>query len=104
MAGFMPLRGGAIYRLGIFPMNAAGHAAWALGVGRRALDEINAMACKAVDFAHEAAGTASITHGSVLQRCFRDMHTGTQHLFIGEDTYLQCAEVFLGLRDESPAL
>jgi hypothetical protein len=32
------------------------------------------------------------------------MHTGTQHTFIGEDTYLQSAEVLLGLRDESPSL
>jgi alkylation response protein AidB-like acyl-CoA dehydrogenase len=171
-----PKRGGALYRMGIFPITGAGHAAWALGVGRRALDEINAHARRctrmgqtsviaerptfqkayiraearlraarllvvdvfsevlrkveagddadirdralmrtaatyateaardAVDFAHEAAGTASIRNGSVLQRCFRDMHTGTQHTFIGEDTYLQSAEVLLGLRSESPSL
>jgi alkylation response protein AidB-like acyl-CoA dehydrogenase len=171
-----PKRGGAIYRMGIFPITAAGHAAWALGVGRRALDEINTLArertrmgqatviaarptfqrdyiraearlraarllvidvfaeaqrkveagsaidiedrallrtaatyateaaCNAVDFAHEAAGTSSIMNGSILQRCFRDMHTGTQHAFISEDIYLQSAEVLLGLRDESPSL
>ena len=43
-------------------------------------------------------------NGSVLQRCFRDMHTGTQHAFISEDIYLQSAEVLLGLRDESASL
>jgi len=171
-----PRRGGGMYRMGIFPITGAGHAAWALGVARRALDEINTMAREhtrmgmttvlaerptfqrdyiraeaelraarllvidvfaeaqrkvdaggdvsiedralmrtaatyatdaakhAVDFAHLAAGTSSIRNGSVLQRCFRDIHTGTQHTFIGEDTYLQSAEVLLGLRDESPAL
>lgn len=31
--------------------------------------------------------------------CFRDMHTGTQHTFIGQQTYLRSCEVFLGLRD-----
>ena len=55
----------------------------------------------AVDFAHLAAGTRSIRAGSALQRCFRDMHTGTQHAFIGEDTYLQSSEVFLGLRTDA---
>lgn len=171
-----PKRGGGMYRMGIFPITGAGHAAWALGVARRALDEINAMAREhtrmgqttvlaerptfqkdyiraeaelraarllvvdvfseahrkadsgdevgiedralmrtaatyatetakdAVDMVHLAAGTAAVRNGSVLQRCFRDMHTGSQHTFIGEDTYLQSAEVLLGLRSESPAL
>ncbi len=31
-------------------------------------------------------------------------HTGTQHTFINEDTYLQSAEVLLGLRKDSPFL
>jgi alkylation response protein AidB-like acyl-CoA dehydrogenase len=171
-----PKRGGGMYRMGIFPITGAGHAAWALGVARRALDEINTMARghtrmgqptviaerptfqkdyiraeaelraarllvidvfsdalrtadagddvsieqralmrtaasyatdaakHVVDFVHLAAGTAAIRNGSVIERCFRDMHTGTQHTFIGEDTYLQSAEVLLGLRSESPSL
>jgi len=169
-------RGGALYSLGLMATTANGHAAWALGVARRALDEIAELALvhtrmgapstiaekptfqrdyiraearlraartlcidvfagvldaarageeigigeraimrttasyateaakDAVDFAHESAGTASVRNGAALQRCFRDMHTGTQHTFIGEETYLQSAEVFLGLRDESPFL
>jgi alkylation response protein AidB-like acyl-CoA dehydrogenase len=168
-----PKRGGALYSMGIYPLTAAGHAAWALGVARRALDEINQLsgeitrmgmsstvaerptfqkdyiraecrlraarlliidvysevlamaeagreisirerasmrsaatyatevAKEAVDFAHLAAGTRSIKAGSVLQRCFRDMHTGTQHAFINEDTYLQSSEVLLGLRTDA---
>ncbi|MBW2400821.1 MAG: hypothetical protein JRG80_16360 [Deltaproteobacteria bacterium] len=39
-----PKRGGGMYRMGIFAITGAGHAAWALGVGRRALDEINTLA------------------------------------------------------------
>ena len=46
--GKEPHRGGdtfrAIFRLGMMPFTAAGHAAWALGVGRRALDEIQHLA------------------------------------------------------------
>ncbi len=168
-----PQRGGALYSLGLMATTANGHAAWALGVARRALDEVAALgrghtrmgapstiaekptfqrdyiraearlhasrtlcidvfsgvleaaqageeigiqeratlrtaasyateaAKNAVDFAHESAGTTSIRDGAALQRCFRDMHTGTQHTFIGEETYLESAQVFLGLRDES---
>ena len=39
-----PLRGGAQFRIGIMPMTSAGHAGWALGVCRRALEEIAALA------------------------------------------------------------
>jgi len=171
-----PKRGGTIFRLGLMATTANGHAAWSLGVARRALDEIKALglvhtrmgapstiaqkppfqrdyiraearlraarllmidvfagvleaaragesfgiqeratlraaatyatevAKNAVDLAHEVAGTTSIRNGHVLQRCFRDMHTGTQHAFINEETYIQSSEVFLGLRDDSPML
>jgi hypothetical protein len=71
---------------------------------RTAASYATEAAKNAVDFAHEVAGTTSIRNGHALQRCFRDMHTGTQHTFIGEETYLQSSEVFLGLRDESPFL
>ena len=37
-------RGGPMYRLGILPLAAAGHAGWALGVTRRMLDELKAAA------------------------------------------------------------
>ncbi|GGO81774.1 acyl-CoA dehydrogenase family protein [Nonomuraea cavernae] len=35
-----PLRGGAIYRLGVLDQALICHSAWALGVGRRLLDEL----------------------------------------------------------------
>ena len=37
-------RGGPMYRLGILPLAAASHAGWALGVTRRMLDELAAVA------------------------------------------------------------
>ncbi len=35
-----PLRGGPVYRLGVLGLTCAGHAAFALGVGRHGLDEL----------------------------------------------------------------
>ena len=37
-------RGSAMHHLGVLPLTAAGHAAWALGVSRRALDELRVAA------------------------------------------------------------
>ncbi|MEU8998463.1 acyl-CoA dehydrogenase [Streptomyces caniferus] len=39
-----PANGGAIYRLGLVNMSAIGHTGWALGVGRRLLDELKLVA------------------------------------------------------------
>ena len=39
-----------------------------------------------VQWAHLAAGTVRHPRGSRLERAFRDMYTGTQHVFIGEKT------------------
>lgn len=170
-----PRRGNPLFRLGMMPFTAAGHAAFALGVGRRALDELHGMAAErqrmgdptplaerltfqkdyaqhearlraarllvldtfaqaqrvadagapfslgqrawlrmganlatevakeACDFAHERAGTVAIRPG-VLQRCFRDMHTGSQHAFIGEKIYTDSAAALLGLVEDVPGL
>jgi len=170
--GREPKRGGdtfrAVFRLNMMPMTAAGHAAFALGVGRRALDEIRAIATsrqrmgdptplagrltfqrdyaaaeaklraarvfvldafaaleataragaaetieqralvrtatcfatdaarEACDFAHLRAGTVAIRDGSPIQRCFRDIHTASQHAFIGEKVYADAGTVLLG--------
>jgi len=57
-----------------------------------------------VQWAHLAAGTTAIREGSRLERAFRDMYTGTQHAFIGEKTYIDSANVMLGLTDQLPGL
>ena len=33
-----------------------------------------------------AAGTSALRNGGVLQRCFRDIHAGTQHLYVDNNT------------------
>jgi len=53
-----------------------------------------------VQWAHLAAGTSAIREGSRLERAFRDLYTGTQHVFIGEKTYTDAARIHLGLVDD----
>ncbi|MGD0312454.1 MAG: acyl-CoA dehydrogenase family protein [Acidimicrobiales bacterium] len=57
-----------------------------------------------VQWAHLAAGTSAIREGSRLERAFRDMYTGTQHVFIGEKTYTDAAQIHLGLIDDQLGL
>jgi alkylation response protein AidB-like acyl-CoA dehydrogenase len=150
-------RGGAGYGIGLFGLVAAGHAGFALGVGKRALVEIlelaptkarmggppvateqlfqhdfamhdaamraarayvfesfadaestvlggdtcsqvqqqrlrqattyaTRVAADAARFAYTWAGTSALRNGGVLQRCFRDIHAGTQHLYVDNNT------------------
>ena len=53
-----------------------------------------------VQWAHLAGGTSAIREGSRLERAFRDMYTGTQHVFIGEKTYTDSAQIHLGLIED----
>jgi alkylation response protein AidB-like acyl-CoA dehydrogenase len=42
------VRGGKVFELGIMPITAAGHASWALGVSRSALDDVAELATSKV--------------------------------------------------------
>jgi alkylation response protein AidB-like acyl-CoA dehydrogenase len=57
-----------------------------------------------VQWAHLAGGTTAIREGSRLERAFRDMYTGTQHVFIGEKTYTDSAQIHLGLIEDQLGL
>jgi indole-3-acetate monooxygenase len=163
-------RGSAKHHLGVLPLTAAGHAAWALGVSRRMLDELGGVAgrtrmgapsslsgsehflvefarlesrqragrawvaevcdaaeaeCEAlggpptvmtanllrqacvhvnreaVAIAREAyslAGTVALREGP-LQRCFRDLHAGSQHYFASDAASVDFARSVLGTQD-----
>jgi alkylation response protein AidB-like acyl-CoA dehydrogenase len=165
----VPKLGGALFRVGVLMITAGGHAGFALGVGRRALDEIEALArtkqrmgaaapvaesplfqrelarheaelraarllafdafgaiergalagdepsqaqralvrtattwvtevaARAADFAYRFAGTDSLRLPSALQRAWRDIHAGTQHIFVEDRTYVDSGQVFLGI-------
>lgn len=53
-------------------------------------------AAKAVDVAYELGGGGSIYASSPLQRCFRDVHTMTQHIMVAEATLRPVGRVLLG--------
>ena len=57
-----------------------------------------------VQWAHLAAGTSAIREGTRLERAFRDLYTGTQHVFIGEKTYMDAARIYLGLAEDQLGL
>ncbi len=169
----LPHRGSSpAFRMGLIPITAAGHAAWALGVSKSMLDDVTELAAtkvrmgdeasiahrasfqrnlshhaaawkaarllvvttfgdveatvgsggaltpslradlrvaatyatetsrQIVQWAHLAAGTTAIREGSRIERAFRDMYTGTQHVFIGEKTYMDAAQLHLGLVED----
>ncbi|MFC6063905.1 acyl-CoA dehydrogenase [Streptomyces ochraceiscleroticus] len=53
-----PANGGAIYRLGLVNMSAIGHTGWALGVGRRLLDELKLVTAAKSGTRNAAVDTA----------------------------------------------
>ncbi|NGN39884.1 acyl-CoA dehydrogenase [Mesorhizobium sp. CGMCC 1.15528] len=158
-------RGGPQGSLGLVGYTAWGHTTWALGVGRRMLDELAKLAAKRVDafgkmnesatfkyefaraearfrsarafayqawtsmaetfaeggeasleqiadvklamrhvhdvisdvgtFAHRAARGASL-HNGIMQRFYRDIHSGTQHILMADEIVQECGRVYLG--------
>lgn len=169
--GSLQQRGGNQYSVGIIGLTSFGHTAWALGVIRRALDEIAKLApakagpfgvlgegpffkqsyaqaeskfrsarafvyeawtdmCETLDrgkpatveqialirmamrhlhdvgsevatFAYKAGGGVAL-RPSLLQRAYRDLHTGTQHVFLSDQIYQECARVLLGMIGKNP--
>src|SRR5579871_3508337 len=164
-------RGGPVYRLGVLVLTSIGHCGFALGVGRRALQEIarlsghkqrmgaavpirdqqlfqhdfafheaalrsarsyalevfgsaqgsveagddltdeqrhrvrqattyaTRVAADAVRFAYTWAGTDGLRPGP-LQRCFRDIHAATQHIFVDNSTLTAATPVLLAGYEE----
>lgn len=160
-----PLRGGNQYTIGITGLTTWGHTGFALGVARRALDEIAQLAsqkrnayglmadasgfqqsyataegsyrsarafvysawedvCETLDqgarasveqialirlamrqihdvasdvctFAYRAGGGVSLRK-SVLQRCYRDLHAGTQHILLSDQIVQDCGRALVG--------
>lgn len=164
-------RGGNQYSVGIIGFTSYGHTSWALGVTRRALDEVKKLgpakagpfgalgdgvyfrhqyaACEAkfraarafvysvwtdlqatldrgeeasveqisllrmamrhvhdvgsevTTFCHRAGGGVSLRN-SLLQRAYRDMHAGTQHVLLSDQIFQECGRVMLGMAGRNP--
>ncbi|MET7330307.1 acyl-CoA dehydrogenase family protein [Nonomuraea sp. NPDC005650] len=161
-----PLRGGALYRLGLVDQALICHSAWAMGVGRRLLDELSRYAVaragrtgqiadsdtfhtdfaraeakfraatalvretwddaertldsgRTLDvrqetmvrlalnhitstiaevsrFVYTSGGTSAVRDG-LIQRLFRDVHTGTAHITSGPQLLRECGRELAGL-------
>jgi hypothetical protein len=55
-------------------------------------------AADVVRFAYTAGGTDALRPGP-LQRCFRDVHAGTQHIFVDGSTLTETARLLLAAPD-----
>lgn len=64
LMGRAPQRGGHMYRLGVMPVTGCGHAAWALGVSRSAIDDVRDLAIEKTRMGEES----SIAHKLTFQR------------------------------------
>ena len=59
-----PQRGGTTYKLGVMPLTGCGHAAWALGVARSAIDDVRDLAINKVRMGE----ASSVAHKPTFQR------------------------------------
>ena len=71
---------------------------------RLAATHATTSAAAAVDRMYEAGGGSSIYAGSLLQRCFRDVHVATQHVMVASPTYELAGRVLLGLPADTSLL
>ena len=62
------------------------------------------LAAQAIDLLHDAAGMNAVATDSVLDRCWRDIHTMTQHLILSPARYEIAGRVLLGLEPGAPVI
>ncbi|MFN0096664.1 MAG: acyl-CoA dehydrogenase family protein [Dehalococcoidia bacterium] len=61
-------------------------------------------ATRAVDLAYNTGGGTSVFESNQLQRCFRDVHTATQHAMISDRNIITYGRVHFGLEADNPML
>lgn len=59
-----PQRGGSLYKFGLMPLTGCGHAAWALGVARSAIDDVRELAISKVRMGDDS----SVAHKLTFQK------------------------------------
>ncbi|MCP5066538.1 MAG: acyl-CoA dehydrogenase [bacterium] len=67
---------------------------------RLAMSNVHDVVSDITTFAHIAGGGVSLRH-SPLQRCYRDMHAGTQHILLADQIRQDTAKVLLGMAPEN---
>jgi alkylation response protein AidB-like acyl-CoA dehydrogenase len=69
---------------------------------RLAASHASLTAAQAVDLMQGAAGGTAIYASSPLERCFRDIHTLTQHAMLSQASYEPAGRMLLGLDPGNP--
>ncbi|MEE4418296.1 acyl-CoA dehydrogenase [Streptomyces bugieae] len=89
-----PANGGAIYRLGLVNMSAIGHTGWALGVGRRLLDELKRVAA-AKSGTHNAAVDTAQFHAeyATAEAKLRSARAWAMEVWRGIEDTLEAGEL-----------
>jgi alkylation response protein AidB-like acyl-CoA dehydrogenase len=67
---------------------------------RQATTYATRVAADAARFAYTWAGTDALRSPSVLQRCFRDIHAGTQHIYVDNNTLTGYTQALLAAPPE----
>jgi alkylation response protein AidB-like acyl-CoA dehydrogenase len=62
------------------------------------------LAAQAIDLLHDAAGMNAVARDTVLERCWRDVHTMTQHIILAPARFEIAGRVLLGLDPGSPVI
>jgi len=62
------------------------------------------LAAQAVDLVHDAAGMNAVQTSSELDRCWRDLHTMTQHVILGTGRYEIVGRILMGLEPGFPII
>jgi alkylation response protein AidB-like acyl-CoA dehydrogenase len=95
---------------------AANERVWRMGESGTPLDDtargdarlaaVTAVSlCKrAVDLLHDAAGMTAVQKGHDLERCWRDLHTLSQHIILGTTRYEIVGRIMLGLDPGAPII
>ena len=66
---------------------------------RMAMRHIHDVLSEISTFAHKTSRGVSL-RPSVLQRCYRDIHSGTQHILLADEIVQECGKVMLGAAGE----
>jgi indole-3-acetate monooxygenase len=62
------------------------------------------LAAQSIDLLHDAAGMNAVAADSVLDRCWRDVHTMTQHVVLSTARFEIAGRVLMGLDPQSPVI
>lgn len=90
----MPANGGAIYRVGLVNMSAIVHTGWALGVGRRLLDELKRYAARKSGMFNAAVDTAQFhAEYASAEAKLRAARAWAMHVWHGNEDTLAAGEL-----------